>query len=617
MPQTIRRRTYLDLAVVFAIAAALYLLARLVDLAEQLTQLMKRAEAVELDELLVVSLLLVPLLLVVVWRQQIRVTLAMGLKSQIDAADEANRRLEGEVQRRVEVEQSLREMIQLNDMHLREISSIYVSAPIGLCSVDRDLRYKRINRRMAEMNGISLDAHFGRTLPEMLPHLADRLVPLYRSVLDTGRPVLDQEVESAMPDAPGVLRSWLVSYYPLTDPSGTVVGVNAIVYETTERKRMDREARLLAVEVERVQKLQGLDILVGGIAHDFNNLLMVILVCLEYCRDSADLSELNRNRLQEAEKAGLRAADICRELLTYTGRSRPVFEVFRLNDLMRSVARMLRTNTPDNVTLVVRDWPTAVQIEGDEGQITQVMMNLVINAIHAIGEKQGRVTLALAVDPAGSFARLVCQDDGCGLDEVTRARLFEPFFTTKPNGRGLGLSAVQGIVQRHNGAIAVSSKVGVGTTFTVTLPLVAGLDAAPAALSPSWQGVPALGRLFLVVDDDPVVRNVTAAGLKKLGGLVLEAPDGQAACELVERTRPKLSGCLIDYHMRGLNGVETYRRLRLIYPAVPVIVMSGNLVREAEDAVHGDRHAATMHKPYSIAKSVEVLNRLAAAPGPA
>ncbi len=274
-------------------------------------------------------------------------------------------------------------------------------------------------------------------------------------------------------------------------------------HKNIEAERLEMERRLL-----HTQKLESLGVLAGGIAHDFNNLLMVIL-------GNADLSLLEispvspaRPKIDEIIKATHRAADLCRQMLAYSGKGAFVIEHMDVSEVVREMIHMLKTSISKKVLLNLNLEKNVPPIEGDPAQIRQVIMNLVINGSEAIGDKSGVVSVSTGAKycekaylqgtfhedtlTEGLYVTVEVSDTGCGMDRETQARIFEPFFTTKFTGRGLGLSAVLGIIRSHKGAMKVYSEPGKGTTFRLLFPVSALLGESKlensVGVGTAWRG---------------------------------------------------------------------------------------------------------------------------------
>lgn len=260
--------------------------------------------------------------------------------------------------------------------------------------------------------------------------------------------------------------------------------------EQLEERVAERTAELIRLEhkYQQTQKLESLGVLAGGIAHDFNNILTVILGhCYMIKTGVAAKGVTDKDQLDQIESAANRAADLCRQMLAYAGKSPLLQSEFNLYALVNEIVRLLTAATPKNVTVNLDLDPNLPLLIGDSSQIQQVVMNLVINASEAIGDKKGSITVGLhsvtvSLDSgevdyfgnrilAGCYVRLTVSDTGCGMNEEGRRRIFEPFYTTKFTGRGLGMSAILGIIKTHSGALQLTSRPGVGTTLTVFLPL--------------------------------------------------------------------------------------------------------------------------------------------------
>jgi nitrogen-specific signal transduction histidine kinase/CheY-like chemotaxis protein len=360
------------------------------------------------------------------------------------------------------------------------------------------------------------------------------------------------------------------------------------VRDITERKEAEAEQERLRAEVQHAQKLESLGVLAGGIAHDFNNLLVAVLgnASLVLHRLPED-SEI-REPIVQIEAAARRARELTRQLLAYSGRSQLTVEPVDLNALVEEMSSLLRVSISKKVKLVVEHQTGLPAVEGDPTQLRQVVMNLITNASEAI-EGTGTVTLQTSVvdaatfEPGATFADeglqpgpLVClavTDTGCGMEEEVLRRLFDPFFTTKFTGRGLGMSAVLGIIRGHRGAIEVRSTPGVSTCVRVFLPPVEA-PAIASARKASEVAEDAPGTI-LVVDDELTVREVAGSILRSFGYEVLTAGDGREGVALFAEDPDRVSAVLMDATMPTMDGAEACQRIREIRPGVPIVLSSG------------------------------------------
>jgi signal transduction histidine kinase/ActR/RegA family two-component response regulator len=421
----------------------------------------------------------------------------------------------------------------------------------------------------------------------------------------TGRPVLTPEMAVTLPGADRrLLRSIFV---PLYDEHGTFQGTLGIGEDITERKKSE-QALLQA------QKLESLGVLAGGIAHDFNNLLVTIMGNASLAMLKLPPAAPPMEELQQIEMAGQRAADLCRQMLSYAGKGRIEKQPVSINQLVQEMTQLLRVSLPKGVSIVFRMLANPPLTEVDPTQIRQVIMNLVINAGEAIGEHPGTIVIATGVThvdrddlaeaqsgpdtPEGDYVYLEVSDTGAGMDAETRARIFDPFFTTKFTGRGLGLASVLGIVRGHRGGLKVYSEVGKGTSFKVLLP--AAVDAAVPLVPPQETGGWSGGGTILVIDDEQAIRSVAARMLTRLGFQVIEAADGATAVEIVRDPPAPLTAALLDLTMPGLSGEETLRRLRRLDKKLPVILMSGYNEREVLERFVGRELAGFLQKPFKL-----------------
>ena len=388
------------------------------------------------------------------------------------------------------------------------------------------------------------------------------------------------------------------------------------VTDMTERKWAEEKRLQLERQLQQTQKLESLGVLAGGIAHDFNNLLAIILGNASLALDELPNLSPARDNLSAIEATSLRAAELCRQMLAYSGKGRFAIENIRLGALIGEMVSLLKSSLSKKAILNLNLKEPLPPLRGDPSQIRQVVMNLVINASEAIGERSGVITISTGVMECsreylcdfylderlmeGSYVWLQIADTGCGMDPETQRRIFEPFFTTKFTGRGLGLSAVIGIVRGHRGTLKVYSKPGKGTTIKVLFPIATEeampVNAYDGAVPSNWKGT----GIILLVDDEESIRAMGNRMLERLGFQVLAAADGRAALEIYRTRREEIALVLLDLTMPHMDGAETFRELRRIDPAVRVVMSSGYTESEIAPRFASDRLSGFLQKPYAL-----------------
>jgi DNA-binding response OmpR family regulator len=483
------------------------------------------------------------------------------------------------------------------------VDEVLESITDGFVSFDSEWRYTYVNRVAAAMAMKEPAELLGKVLWGEVPAARDSemFIQLHRVARDKKPLQFDYYYAPA--------ERWTRWHaYPTGD------GVSAFVSDFTLRKRLDEQIRETA-------KLESLGVLAGGVAHDFNNLLVGIMgnasLALEMLSESHPVTAL----MHDAVRASERAAELTRQLLAYSGKGRFVVEPVSLAELVTENQALLKMTIAANVHLKLDLDDAVPAIEADIAQMQQVVMNLLINAAEAIGGKPGEVFVSVrevSVDEREAQARfgtfdlrpgryvcLLVADDGCGMDEETRAKIFDPFFTTKFTGRGLGLAAVQGIVRGHRGAILVDSTPGAGTTFQVLF---------PAEETPVRRYQPAVQQQIrgtgtvLIVDDEETVRQTASSALQLRGFETCTASNGQEAIDIFERDGARITAVILDMTMPVMTGEQTLPLLKRQRPDLPVIVSSG--YSEAEVAIRfaGKGSDAFIQKPYTgaqLAKAVQ------------
>jgi PAS domain S-box-containing protein len=422
-------------------------------------------------------------------------------------------------------------------------------------------------------------------------------------------------VEEPIAEAGGV--QWFETYKtPIRDARGVVVGTVGLARDITDRKRAEEQRQFLERRMQETQKLESLGVLAGGIAHDFNNLLVGVLSNAELALSALGAgleTAAARERIEDVRSAAHHAAELTNQMLAYSGRGRFDIRPISLTAIVREMSQLLGASISKKARVVYDLSFQLPAVQADVTQMRQVIMNLITNASDALGDRVGSIrvrtgtqyaddTLPDLYGPvplvAGNYAFLEVADDGCGMNEETRARLFEPFFTTRFTGRGLGLSAVQGIVRGHGGGIAMQTALGAGTSIKVLLPCsdrpAVNLTRSKPEPVDDWSG----SGLALLVDDDARVRIVTEHLLRSIGFDVCAFGTGVAAIREFERRGDEIRIVLLDVTMPDLSGEQILRELRRLRSDVPVLLCSGYSQEELSQRFTPEDMAAFLQKPY-------------------
>jgi len=413
---------------------------------------------------------------------------------------------------------------------------------------------------------------------------------------------------------------------------GKSIGALGVLMDVSERVNAEERRRQLEVRVQEAQRLESLALLAGGVAHDFNNLLTAILGSTELARLSLDDHEAVGTSLREIEQAAGQAADLCRQMLAYSGRGQFLVGPADLDQVVRGMEDLLRSLSPVKSPLELRLDGNLPAVEADVSQLQQVVLNLVTNAAEASGERSGPIVLSTSVErcsqerldgfllgeelPAGRYVCLQVSDHGCGMDRQTRDHVFEPFFSTKFVGRGLGLAAVLGIVRGHGGAIRLESAPGRGSVFTVLLPTADGYHVERAVGRKKTEAEPWQGNgTILLAEDEPQVLKIGEAMLRRLGFEVLTSANGREAVDLYRTHGDEIAAVVLDLTMPTMGGERALKKILDLDPGARVILASGYSEVELAGQYAEAGLAGFLQKPYTLATLRKVLRRVLDASG--
>jgi PAS domain S-box-containing protein len=485
-----------------------------------------------------------------------------------------------DITRRKQIEKTLREsQVLLRTLIDTLPDLVWLKDPEGV--------YMTCNKRFERFFGAKESEIIDKTDYDFVEkELADFFREKDKAAMTAGKPSLNEEAITYADDGTKALLETIKT--PMYDSSGQIIGVLGIARDITERKRAEEEREKLRDQLVQAQKLEAVGVLAGGVAHDFNNMLGAIIGYAELAMDGMDTAAPVRRNLDKILDAAQRSADLTRQLLAFARKQTVTPVVLDLNESVETMLKMLRRLIGEDIDLAWLPGKGQHTISIDPSQLDQVLANLCVNARDAIKDV-GRVIIetgkasfdetscdAFPDAVPGDFVMLAVSDNGCGIDEETKAHIFEPFFTTKSLGKGtgLGLSTVYGIVKQNEGFIHVDSRSGKGTTFKIFFPSqpAAGIAQKTSAAD----DIPrSRGETVLLVEDDTIMREMGQIMLQRLGYAVLSAATPGEAIQLATDNSENFQVLITDVVMPEMNGRELAERLLAISPNIKHLFMSG------------------------------------------
>jgi len=580
--------------------------------------------------LLILGLLLLATLALVAWWSSRRRPTPDQPMAGTPAAVGEDDALAREASRRRAAEAEVRRLHADLAGRVAEMEALFAVIPIGIgIALDPECRDIRGNRELARMLQLPLGQNASKTGPHG-GELAFRVVRydgqeipgedlVMQRAVRTGEPVLNDSYRIVHPD--GMAVDVLGSAAPLFDGDGRIRGAVGAFMDVTARRRTEEQ-------LQQARRMQAVGQLAGGVAHDINNAMTTVLGFAEFAARRLSAEHPAAGDLAEIRHGAHRAAEIARQLLTFSRRQVAAPRPWRLETIVTELEPTLARVAGAAVALTVRSAPEPVAVRIDRSQLEQVLINLAANAADAMPDGGALVVETDAVEvppgrpaveaglPAGRYAVVTLRDTGHGMDPDTRRRAFEPFFTTRGmgEGTGLGLAIVYGIVNQAGGSVRLDSAPGLGTTATVLLPLIEAeaLDEESGAETAARSAV---GRRVLVVEDDPSVRRMAVGALEHQGFLVESAGDGREALALLEANSTPPDLVVTDLVLPHLSGRAVRKAVVARYPGVPVLYVSGYPGDEIESRGWLEDGVPFLQKPFTprelVRRSRELLEEAA------
>ena len=495
----------------------------------------------------------------------------------------------------------------------RSLRAVLESAPVGVFLMDKQWRITMANRL-----GV---AQFELGPPERWQGVEQR-VPTFLNRLDD--PETFMAALRTLPDDPRAVVHSLEARFKAPDPRVLSIFSSPVLSERGEilgrvfTSRDITAERRLEVELRQAQKMETLGTLAGGIAHDFNNQLTAILGNCRFAEAALPAGHEAGEALRDLADAAEHCAGLTKSLLAFARRTPAQPGSSDVARVAAEAVRMLRSTLPPRIACEVRVAPELRPVLVDAVPFQQILLNLCLNARDAIAG-DGAIALeararTIGAEEAGAlgiaardYVEIAVTDDGAGMDEWTRARVFDPFFTTKPvgAGTGLGLAVVYGLARSHGGWIGVESEPVRGTTFRVLLPVAPALPASqPGEVPEETSG---RGELVLVAEDEPAVRRVACAALRRAGYAVLEAADGAEALELLRERGSDVRLAVLDLSMPRVDGLTALADIRVAQPGLRVLLVSGRFPPELTSPPPGVELLAKPFEPRILAGRVRAL----------
>ena len=490
------------------------------------------------------------------------------------------------------------------------------SAPVMIVASDQDGHATFFNKTWLDFTGRRMEQELGYGWIESV-HPEDRAHTLADYSQSFGKRA-NCKIEYRLRRADGEYRHVICSGVPRFEPSGAFTGYIASCLDLTDVKSAQEESSAR-------RNLESLGVLAGGIAHDFNNLLGGTLAFSELAQAKLSDGTSPEDELRQISATAIRGSEIVRQLMIFAGNETGTLEPVDVSSQVTEMIELLKVSTSKHAVLTTRLGKGLPAVRGNPAQIRQVVMNLVINASEAIGDRDGTIRIAtehVTVSPGsdvwkaknlreGDYLELGVSDTGCGMTLETQHKAFDPFFTTKFAGRGMGLAVVQQVVQQLGGAIHVISSLAQGTTVLVLLPCVREMIRSNSDDHPILASVcevrPQTGSTILIVEDEPALLTATSTMLRRRGFWVIEASNGTEALHLIRDDKTDIDAMLLDVTLPGVSSREVFEEAMRLHPNFALIVMSAYNRERVESSFSGLRVANFIRKPFRIEGLVNLL----------
>ena len=511
--------------------------------------------------------------------------------------------------------QDLRKSEETTRTQLMEIETYYNLTPIGLCILDKELRYVRVNERLAEINGLPVSAHLGRTIREVVPAIADMAEETARRIRETGESFSNIEFTVETAERPDIKRTVRATWFPFKDSHGQVTSIGVMVEEITEQRQLEGQLR-------QTQKMEAIGTLAGGIAHDFNNILAAIIGFSEMVEDDLPPESPSIPRIQRVLSAASRGTELVRQILAFSRNTELMRKPLSLAPLVKETIQFLRASLPTTIEINLTMKAARDTILASPTELQQIIMNLVTNASFAMKEKGGILGINVTnvdfepdspvldtdVEP-GEYVQLAVTDTGSGIAPHVMKRIFEPFFTTKEvgEGTGMGLPVVYGVVKSLHGTITVESEPGAGSTFRVFLPIARTDEKSEGSEA---QVTPKGTERILFVDDEELLTEWGQAALERQGYSVTALTDSTEALKLFSSDPSCFDLVILDQTMPKFTGLQLARKLLEVQNNIPIILCTGH-----SDSVSPEKAKAAgikefLMKPLGKQQLAEAIRRV-------
>lgn len=505
----------------------------------------------------------------------------------------------------------LRDAASKNEKYMQ---SIMDNSPAVIYVKDIEGRFIFINKQFIELFHIKNEDIAGKTLYQVFPHdIAEIMESNDKNVLVSGKALESEEIAHSDDGD----RTYNSIKFPLYDSDNNIYAICGISTDITDKKKKDEQLR-------RSQKMDALGKLTGGIAHDYNNMLGVILGYSELIEDMALDQPILTAYISKIKHAGERGVKLTKKLLTFSKQKSSENKIINLNALLESSQHMIEKTLTVRIKLLYELENKCWSINIDEGDLEDALLNMSINAMHAI-EGNGTLTFETRNEiineidardleiPAGDYVLLSITDTGCGMDNKTKENIFDPFFSTKADfGTGLGLSQVYGFIQRSKGNIKVYSELGHGSRFTLYFPRYYKSELEEKQFKEEKTNLSG-NQIILVVDDEPALAELTSHILTQQGYSVFIASSGKEALLILEKE--KINVLVSDVIMSEMDGYELASIVQEKYPNIKIQLVSGFNDDRQSGHINTSLHENLLHKPYNSKKLLLRIQELVKSTG--